>query len=109
MLLECFLILCHKRVIRDRLRLKKVYPILRNLDVFQDNEEVSVVIYDVVSQLIGNEDPSNPTQLNLETNNNINVVESQENESKKNEIDLSNISISNISDESNENHLDDVD
>jgi hypothetical protein len=39
-----------------------VYPILRNLDYLQDNEEVSALIYEVVSQLIGNEDASNPTQ-----------------------------------------------
>lgn len=67
MLLECFLILCHKRVIRERLRLKKVYPVIRNLDYLQDNEEVSALIYEVVSQLIGNEDPSNPSSLESET------------------------------------------
>jgi hypothetical protein len=61
-LLESLLILCQTRIIRERLRVRKVYPILRNLDYLQDNEEVSALIYEVVSQLIGNEDASNPTQ-----------------------------------------------
>jgi hypothetical protein len=42
--------------------LKKVYPVIRNLDYYQDNEEVSAAIYEVVTLLIGYEDQSNPSQ-----------------------------------------------
>ncbi len=44
------------------MRARKVYPIIRNLDYLQDNEEISAAIYEVVSQLIGYEDPSNPAE-----------------------------------------------
>ena len=106
MLLECLLILCHKRVIRERLRIKKVYPILRNLDYLQDNEEISALIYEVVSQLIGNEDPSNPITLESESNTTTTITTTTTTitttiitTSNESDIDLSN----------SENHLEDVD
>eukprot|EP00981_Chlorochromonas_danica_P007516 scaffold1767_cov178-Ochromonas_danica.AAC.21 len=59
MLLDCLLLLCQSRRMRERLRQKKVYPILRNLDLIieEDQEAISLVILDVVNFLIGDEDP----------------------------------------------------
>lgn len=57
MLLECLVLLCQKRVMRTELRKRKVYPVMRNLDLVEEDEAVSTVIYDVVNFLIGDEDP----------------------------------------------------
>jgi hypothetical protein len=84
MLLECLALLCAKRAMRQELRKRGVYPILRNLDVSLDQDEeeeraallaggegaaaaavsgravgqsVRDRLYEVVDFLIGNEDP----------------------------------------------------
>lgn len=102
MLLESLLILCHKRIIRERLRVKKVYPIIRNLDYLQEHEEVSAIIYEVVSQLIGNEDSSNPTTL--ESQSTSITTGGEEGEKTNNESNIEEIDSSNV-----ENALEDVD
>ena len=58
LLLECLVLLCQKRYMRNELRKRKVYPIMRNLDLAVEDEGVSAVLYDVVNFLIGDEDPN---------------------------------------------------
>jgi hypothetical protein len=101
MLLESLLILCQTRIIRDRLRVRKVYPVIRNLDYFQDNEEVSAAIYEVVTLLIGNEDQSNPSQIPT-----LEPPQDQE-EKKGDEVEREMVSAN--GEEESSNPLDDVD
>lgn len=60
MLLECIILLCQKRGIRDELRKKQVYPICRNLDYLQDDESVSNLILEIVNFLMRDEHPDTP-------------------------------------------------
>jgi hypothetical protein len=60
MLLECIVLLCQRRGMREELRKRKVYPVVRNLDLKIDNETISAVIYEVVNFLIQDEDPNTP-------------------------------------------------
>lgn len=57
LLLDCLVLLCQKRYLRKELRKRKVYPIMRNLDLAVEDEAVSAVLYEVVNFLIGDEDP----------------------------------------------------
>ena len=52
MLLESLVLLCQTRGIREQLRKAKVYPICRNLDYHQTEEEKSNVTNDVVQQIV---------------------------------------------------------
>jgi hypothetical protein len=63
MLLECIILLCQRRGVREELRKRKVYPVIRNLDVKLEDEGVSAVLYEVVNFLIGDEDPSTPIDI----------------------------------------------
>ena len=60
MLLECLLLLCQRRGVREELRARKVYPIVRNLDYEQEDEGVSDLINEVVQFMIRDEDLSVP-------------------------------------------------
>lgn len=60
MLLECIILLCQKRGIREELRKKQVYPICRNLDYLQDDESVSNLILEIVNFLMRDEHPDTP-------------------------------------------------
>ena len=42
------------------MRKQKVYPICRNLDLLQDDEECSNIIFEIVQLTMGDEDPNNP-------------------------------------------------
>jgi hypothetical protein len=64
MMLECLLLLCQRRGIREELRKRKVYPVMRNLDLkIENNETISTAIYEVVNFLISDEDPNIPTDV----------------------------------------------
>mmetsp|Transcript_27805 Transcript_27805/g.26623 ORF Transcript_27805/g.26623 Transcript_27805/m.26623 type:complete len:399 (-) Transcript_27805:51-1247(-) len=62
MLLECIILLCQKRGIREELRKKNVYPICRNLDYLQEDEGVSNLILEIVNLLMRDEDPDAPLE-----------------------------------------------
>ena len=63
MLLECIILLCQRRGVREELRKRKVYPICRNLDYMQEDEGVSTTILEIVNLLMGEEDPATPIDL----------------------------------------------
>lgn len=63
MLLECLQLLGQKRGMREEMRKRKVYPICRNLDYLQDNEEISAIIYEIVQLTMGDEDPDTPKDV----------------------------------------------
>jgi hypothetical protein len=56
MLLECIVLLCQRRVIRQELRAKKVYPVVRNLDLFLEDEGVNDVVVQIVDFVIRDEE-----------------------------------------------------
>ena len=58
MLLECMVLLCQRRGVREELRKRRVYCVVRNLDVHlgEQHERVTELIYDIVNFLIGDED-----------------------------------------------------
>ena len=60
MLLESLQLLGQKRAIRESMRQQKVYPICRNLDYLQDDEDISNIIYEIVQLTMGDEDPDTP-------------------------------------------------
>lgn len=62
MLLECILLLCQTRAIREELRKCKAYPIIRNMDEEQEDEDISTVVYEIVDFLMRDEDPSTPIE-----------------------------------------------
>ncbi len=51
MLLECVILLCQKRYLRDELRKRKVYPVIKNLDLKLADDEVT---HDKFSEIIRN-------------------------------------------------------
>lgn len=63
MLLECIILLCQKRGMREELRKRKVYPVVRNLDLkIEENEDIGNATQEIVNFLMGDEDPSNPIE-----------------------------------------------
>ena len=54
MLLECLTLLCQRRVIREELRKRKVYIIVRNLDdvAGKSNEDIRRIILEIVNFLV---------------------------------------------------------
>lgn len=60
MLLECVVLLCQRRGIREELRKRKVYNVVKNLDLKEEDEAVSTLIYDIVNFLMGDEDHATP-------------------------------------------------
>jgi Domain of unknown function (DUF383)/Domain of unknown function (DUF384) len=63
MLLECVILLCQKRGIREELRKRQVYPMCRNLDYLQEDEDVSNLILEIVNLLMRDEDPDAPLEV----------------------------------------------
>ena len=57
MLLECLLLLCQRRAGREELRKRKVYPVIRNLDLFMEDDDINNVVVDLVDFLIRDEEP----------------------------------------------------
>ena len=49
-----------KRAMREEMRKRKVYPICRNLDYLQDDEDISSIIFEIVQLTMGDEDPNTP-------------------------------------------------
>lgn len=62
MLLECIILLCQKRGMREELRKLKVYPVVKNLDLKIEDEGVSTAVYEIVNFLMGDEDPDTPIE-----------------------------------------------
>jgi Domain of unknown function (DUF383)/Domain of unknown function (DUF384) len=62
MLLECVILLCQRRALREELRKRRVYYICRNLDYLQENETASNLILDIVNLLMRDEDPDTPME-----------------------------------------------
>ena len=60
MLLDCVILLCQKRGIREELRKGKAYYVVRNLDLKTEDETISEKIYEIVNFLMGDEDPLTP-------------------------------------------------
>ena len=63
MLLECIILLCQKRGIREELRKRQVYPMCRNLDYLQEDGGVSSLILEIVNLLMRDEDPDAPSEV----------------------------------------------
>jgi hypothetical protein len=58
MLLECIVLLCQKRMMREELRKRKAYFVCRNLDYqLQEIEAINKIVYDIVNFLMRDEDP----------------------------------------------------
>jgi len=71
MLLDCIRLLCQKRVLREELRKRKVYCIIRNLDLaLADNETLHEPLFqpirDIVDLLQGDEAPEGSADLEVE-------------------------------------------
>lgn len=62
MLLECIILLCQKRGMREELRKRKVYPVVKNLDLKVEDEGISTAIHEIVNFLMGDEDPNTPIE-----------------------------------------------
>jgi hypothetical protein len=60
MLLECIVLLCQRRGIREELRKRKVYNVVKNLDLKVEDEAVSTIVYEIVNFLMGDEDHQTP-------------------------------------------------
>lgn len=80
MLLECIVLLCQKRGIRDELRKRKVYPLCRNLDYLQEDEGASNIILEIVNFLMREEDPN--AQPESENQNAVPAATTQSNSNK---------------------------
>jgi hypothetical protein len=62
LLLESIVLMCQKRGMREELRKRKVYPIVKNLDLKVEDEAISGAIYEIVNFLMGDEDPNTPIE-----------------------------------------------
>lgn len=58
LLLETLLLFCSSRSGREELRKRKAYPVVREVDVVEDDEENSEIIYKIVNFL--QRDETNP-------------------------------------------------
>lgn len=75
MIIECLLLLCQKRGIREELRKFKLYPIIRNLDLHVEvGEELRENIYKLVNFLVGEEDKDAHVDTYEEDKNNLNEI-----------------------------------
>ncbi|KAJ1414788.1 hypothetical protein B484DRAFT_164038 [Ochromonadaceae sp. CCMP2298] len=57
LLLECVQLLCQRRGLREELRKRRVYIMIKNLDLQVEDEKQSEIIYQIVDLLMGDEDP----------------------------------------------------
>lgn len=78
MLIECLQLFCQRRGIREELRKRKVYYVIRNLDTKIEVEEINAAVYEVVNLLICDEDPSTP--IDTYENQHVNSNEKNSNE-----------------------------
>jgi hypothetical protein len=67
MLLECIVLLCQRRGIREQLRKLKVYTVIKNfhlkledLIAEADADAISNIVYEIVNFLMGDEDNNTP-------------------------------------------------
>lgn len=60
MLLECIILLCQRRGLREEMRKRGAYFVVKNLDLKTEDEGVSGAIYEIVNFLMGDEDPDTP-------------------------------------------------
>jgi hypothetical protein len=63
MLLECIILLCQRRGLREELRKKRAYFVVKNLDLKIDDEWISESVYEIVNFLMGDEDPDTPIDV----------------------------------------------
>lgn len=64
--MECLHLLCQKRTIRDELRKRKAYPVIKNLAMDQTGDKVDDAIIDVVNLTMRDEDPDAPADEDAE-------------------------------------------
>ena len=60
MLLECIVLLCQRRGIREELRKLKVYNVVKNFHLQVEDEKIDEIIYQIVDFLMGDEDHETP-------------------------------------------------
>lgn len=60
MLLECIVLLCQRRGIREELRKLKVYNVVKNFHLQVEDEKIGEIIYQIVDFLMGDEDQETP-------------------------------------------------
>lgn len=68
MLMECVVLLCQTRIIRNILRREKVYYVCRNTDYYLENDRVNEIMHDIVNFLERDEDPHELALENAATN-----------------------------------------
>ena len=68
MLMECVVLLCQTRIIRNILRKEKVYYVCRNTDYYLENDRVNDIMHDIVNFLERDEDPYEEAIENTTTN-----------------------------------------
>eukprot|EP01041_Mallomonas_annulata_P003186 gene3186-6283_t len=61
MILEIIILLCQRRNIREELRRRKIYPIVRNLDYIIEKDEISEIVFEIVDLLMRDEEPEAPS------------------------------------------------
>ena len=71
MLIECVLLLCNRRPLREELRKRKVYAVIRNLDLAAaDNEELHEFVGDPIREIVdflcGDEEPEEEVEKEKE-------------------------------------------
>eukprot|EP01038_Epipyxis_sp_PR26KG_P012269 gene12269-16452_t len=59
MIMECLVLLCQRRNIREELRKQNVYPIVRNCDYYLENDEINNTAHEIVNFLMGEEENNN--------------------------------------------------
>jgi len=67
MLMECVVLLCQTRVIRNILRKERVYYVCRNTDYYLENDRVNDIMHDIVNFLERDEDPYDEAIENANT------------------------------------------
>jgi hypothetical protein len=63
LLVECIHLLCQKRTIRDELRKRKAYAVIKNLAMEQEDDKVDEAIIDVVNLQMRDEGPDMPSEV----------------------------------------------
>jgi hypothetical protein len=57
LLLECIILLCQTKLIRQELRKRKVYPICRNMDYLLEDDSINDTVFEIVNFLEREDDP----------------------------------------------------
>jgi hypothetical protein len=106
MLLECIILLGQKRPSREILRKHKVYPIVRNLDLIQENEDVSNLILDIVNLLMRDEDEGPDNKKDFEDSDKQGILDATDTSHEKMVQATATSAVSNISSGDDELGLD---